>query len=167
MYTPNEFQTQLFDEIFGSTKGKRKITAELMEVLGCSELSVPQKNRYHPIDHRRAHSIGGSFFAQYRCVEKECRREFIGRGLYDPSTIKGYDDIDFYLDNTRRNLNQAVNVPALNYILSQKKFLFIATWTGLPSVPLDFIYGTMSTCAETTGLTFSCAKHAVSKREGN
>ena len=43
MYTPNQFQTQLFDEIFSSTKGKRKITAELMEVLGCSRASLYRK----------------------------------------------------------------------------------------------------------------------------
>ncbi|MCH1402505.1 MAG: helix-turn-helix domain-containing protein, partial [Schleiferiaceae bacterium] len=43
MYTPNEFQTQLFDEIFSSTKGKRKITTELMEVLGCSRASLYRK----------------------------------------------------------------------------------------------------------------------------
>jgi hypothetical protein len=43
MFTPNEFQVQLFEEIFGSTKGKSKITQDLMIVLGCSRASLYRK----------------------------------------------------------------------------------------------------------------------------
>ena len=39
MFQPNAFQQQLFEQIFSSTKGKSKITADLMAVLGCSRAS--------------------------------------------------------------------------------------------------------------------------------
>ena len=112
MYTPNEFQTQLFDEIFSSTKGKRKITAELMEVLGCSRASLYRKRTgTTPLTTDELIRLADHFSLSIDALRKNAEENSLVVVCTTLPPIKGYDDIDFYLDNTRRNLNQAVNIP--------------------------------------------------------
>ena len=112
MYTPNQFQTQLFDEIFSSTKGKRKITAELMEVLGCSRASLYRKRTgTTPLTTDELIRLADHFSLSIDALRKNAEENALVVVCTTLPPIKGYDDIDFYLDNTRRNLNQAVNVP--------------------------------------------------------
>ena len=48
MFQPNAFQQLLFEQIFSSTKGKSKITGDLMGVWGVLELHSTEKNRRNP-----------------------------------------------------------------------------------------------------------------------
>ena len=166
MYTPNQFQTQLFDEIFSSTKGKRKITAELMEVLGCSRASLYRKRTgTTPLTTDELIRLADHFSLSIDALRKNAEENSLVVVCTTLPPIKGYDDIDFYLDNTRRNLNQAVNVswgPIIFY--RQRKFPFIVTWTAPHSVLSDFIYGITSTCAATIGLTLVKHHKYSSKR---
>ena len=112
MYTPNEFQTQLFDEIFSSTKGKRKITAELMEVLGCSRASLYRKRTgTTPLTTDELIRLADHFSLSIDALRKNTEENSLVVVCTTLPPIKGYDDIDFYLENTRRNLNEAVSVP--------------------------------------------------------
>jgi len=112
MYTPNEFQTQLFDEIFSSTKGKRKITAELMEVLGCSRASLYRKRTgTTPLTTDELIRLADHFSLSIDALRKNAEENSLVVVCTTLPPIKGYDDIDFYLENTRRNLNEAVQVP--------------------------------------------------------
>ena len=112
MYTPNEFQTQLFDEIFSSTKGKRKITSELMEVLGCSRASLYRKRTgTTPLTTDELIRLADHFSLSIDALRKNTEENSLVVVCTTLPPIKGYDDIDFYLENTRRNLNEAVSVP--------------------------------------------------------
>lgn len=112
MYTPNEFQTQLFDEIFSSTKGKRKITSELMEVLGCSRASLYRKRTgTTPLTTDELIRLADHFSLSIDALRKNTEENSLVVVCTTLPPIKGYDDIDFYLENTRLNLNEAVIVP--------------------------------------------------------
>ncbi len=112
MYTPNEFQTQLFDEIFSSTKGKRKITAELMEVLGCSRASLYRKRiGTTPLTTDELIRLADHFSLSIDALRKNTEENSLVVVCSTLPPIKGYGDIDFYLENTRRNLNEAVSIP--------------------------------------------------------
>ncbi len=112
MYTPNEFQTQLFDEIFSSTKGKRKITSELMEVLGCARASLYRKRTgTTPLTTDELIRLADHFSLSIDALRKNTEENSLVVVCTTLPPIKGYDDIDFYLENTRLNLNEAVIVP--------------------------------------------------------
>lgn len=112
MYSPNAFQTQLFDEIFSSIKGKRKITSELMEVLGCSRASLYRKRTgATPLTTDELIRLADHFSLSIDALRKNTQENSLVVVCTTLPPIKGYDDIDFYLDNTRRNLNEAVSVP--------------------------------------------------------
>ena len=112
MYTPNEFQTELFDEIFGSTKGKRKITAELMDVLGCSRASLYRKRTgTTPLTTDELIKLADHFSLSIDALRTNAEENSLVVVCTTLPPIKGYDDIDFYLENTRRNLNEAVSIP--------------------------------------------------------
>jgi len=112
MYSPNQFQTQLFEAIFGSTKGKRKITQELMDVLGCSRASLYRKRTgTTPLTTDELIRLANHFSISIDALRTQPDENALVVVCSTLPPIQGYSDIEFYLSNTRKNLEQAVAVP--------------------------------------------------------
>jgi hypothetical protein len=122
MFTPNEFQVQLFTQIFGSTKGKSKITQDLMVVLGCSRASLYRKRTGStPLTADELVKLANHFSLSIDALRtnSEENAQIVVCTTMPP--IKQYSDIDFYLENTRRNLEIAVQQPDAQLYFTAKE----------------------------------------------
>jgi hypothetical protein len=122
MFTPNEFQVQLFAQIFGSTKGKSKITQDLMGVLGCSRASLYRKRTGStPLTADELVKLANHFSLSIDALRtnSEENAQIVVCTTMPP--IKQYSDIDFYLENTRRNLEIAVQQPDAQLYFTAKE----------------------------------------------
>jgi len=112
MYVANAFQKQLFEEIFSSTKGKAKITGDLMEVLGCSRASLYRKRTGStPLTADELIKLANHFSISIDALRSEPEENSLVVVCSTLPPIKNYSDIDFYLDNTRKNLELALSQP--------------------------------------------------------
>jgi hypothetical protein len=113
MFTPNAFQKQLFEEIFSSTKGKAKITRDLMEVLGCSRASLYRKRTGStPLTADELIKLANHFSISIDALRSQPEENSLVVVCTTLPPIQNYGDIDFYLDNTRNNLELALSQPA-------------------------------------------------------
>ena len=122
MFTPNEFQVQLFAQIFGSTKGKSKITQDLMGILGCSRASLYRKRTGStPLTADELVKLANHFSLSIDALRtnSEENAQIVVCTTMPP--IKQYSDIDFYLENTRRNLEIAVQQPDAQLYFTAKE----------------------------------------------
>ncbi|MDC0118970.1 hypothetical protein OAI06_03885 [Schleiferiaceae bacterium] len=122
MFTPNEFQVQLFTQIFGSTKGKSKITQDLMGILGCSRASLYRKRTGStPLTADELVKLANHFSLSIDALRtnSEENAQIVVCTTMPP--IKQYSDIDFYLENTRRNLEIAVQQPDAQLYFTAKE----------------------------------------------
>lgn len=112
MFTPNAFQKQLFEEIFSSTKGKAKITRDLMEVLGCSRASLYRKRTGStPLTADELIKLANHFSLSIDGLRSQPEENSLVVVCTTLPPIQNYGDIDFYLENTRRNLELALAQP--------------------------------------------------------
>ena len=122
MYSPNQFQTQLFETIVGATKGKRKITQELMDVLGCSRASLYRKRTgTTPLTTDELIRLANHFSISIDALRSrpEENSQVVVCTTLPP--IKDYGDIDFYLENTRKNLELALTQPHAQLYFTAKE----------------------------------------------
>jgi len=113
MFIPNAFQKQLFEEIFSSTKGKAKITSDLMEVLGCSRASLYRKRTGStPLTADELIKLANHFSISIDALRSQPEENSLVVVCTTLPPIQNYGDIDFYLDNTRNNLELALSQPA-------------------------------------------------------
>ena len=83
-----------------------------MEVLGCSRASLYRKRTgATPLTTDELIRLADHFSLSIDALRKNTQENSLVVVCTTLPPIKGYDDIDFYLDNTRRNLNEAVSVP--------------------------------------------------------
>jgi hypothetical protein len=109
MFTPNQFQTQLFDEIFGSTKGKSKITQDLMQILGCSRASLYRKRTGStPLTADELIKLANHFSISIDALRKDPEENSLVVVCSTLPPIKEYSDIYYYIENTQKNLSEAV-----------------------------------------------------------
>lgn len=122
MYSPNQFQTQLFETIFGATKGKRKITQELMDVLGCSRASLYRKRTgTTPLTTDELIRLANHFSISLDALRTQPDENALVVVCSTLPPIQGYGDIEFYLSNTRKNLEQAIAVPGAQLFFVAKE----------------------------------------------
>jgi hypothetical protein len=122
MFTPNEFQVQLFEEIFGSTKGKSKITQDLMGVLGCSRASLYRKRTGStPLTADELIKLANHFSLSIDAIRKNSAENAQVVVCTTMPPIKQYSDIDFYLENTRKNLELAIHQPDAQLYFTAKE----------------------------------------------
>lgn len=122
MFQPNAFQQQLFEQIFSSTKGKSKITADLMAVLGCSRASLYRKRTgATPLTADEMVKLANHFSISIDALRSrpEENSQVVVCTTLPP--IKDYGDIDFYLDNTRKNLELALTQPNAQLYFTAKE----------------------------------------------
>ena len=83
-----------------------------MEVLGCSRASLYRKRTgTTPLTTDELIRLADHFSLSIDALRKNTEENSLVVVCTTLPPIKGYDDIDFYLENTRRNLNEAVSVP--------------------------------------------------------
>jgi len=122
MYSPNQFQTQLFETIFGATKGKRKITQELMDVLGCSRASLYRKRTgTTPLTTDELIRLANHFSISLDALRTQPDENALVVVCSTLPPIQGYGDIEFYLSNTRKNLEQAIAAPGAQLFFVAKE----------------------------------------------
>lgn len=122
MFQPNAFQQLLFEQIFSSTKGKSKITGDLMGVLGCSRASLYRKRTGEtPLTADEMVKLANHFSLSIDALRSnpEENSEVVVCTTLPP--IKEYADIDFYLDNTRKNLELAIQQPHAQLYFTAKE----------------------------------------------
>lgn len=103
MFTSNAFQKQLFEQIFDSTTGKSKITADLMAILGCSRASLYRKRiGSTPLTADELIKIANHFSLSIDALRShpENNSHIVVCTTLPP--IQSYADIDFYIDNTKK-----------------------------------------------------------------
>ncbi|MEY2962869.1 MAG: hypothetical protein RL754_130 [Bacteroidota bacterium] len=122
MLIPNQFQTQLFEEIFSSTKGKAKITKDLMEVLGCSRASLYRKRTGStPLTSDELIKLANHFSLSIDALRSKPDENSQVVVCTTLPPINAYADIDFYLENTAHNLELAVTQPTSQLYFSAKE----------------------------------------------
>ncbi|HCP40642.1 MAG TPA: hypothetical protein DIT65_02515 [Cryomorphaceae bacterium] len=122
MYSPNQFQTQFFQTIFGAIKGKRKITQELMDVLGCSRASLYRKRTgTTPLTTDELIRLANHFSISIDALRSKPEENSQVVVCTTLPPIKDYGDIDFYLENTRKNLELAVAQPNAQLYFTAKE----------------------------------------------
>lgn len=122
MYQPNQFQVDLFEEIFKSTSGKTRIVQELMEVLGCSRASLYRKRTGStPLTADELVKLANHFSLSLDALRKEPEEnsEVVVCTTLPP--INQYSDIDFYLENTKQNMELAVSQPTAQLYFAAKE----------------------------------------------
>lgn len=121
MYQPNAFQQKLFDEIFSSTKGKTKINTELMTVLGCSRASLYRKRTgATPLTADEMVKLANHFSLSIDALRSQPEENSQVVVCTTMPPIKDYSDIDYYLDNTIKNLELALRRPTAQLYFTAK-----------------------------------------------
>lgn len=122
MSIPNQFQVQLFDEIFSATRGKSKITGELMEVLGCSRASLYRKRTgTTPLTADELIKMSNHFSLSIDALRSNPDENSQVVVCTTLPPINQYSDMYFYLENTMRNLELAVAQPSAHLYFSAKE----------------------------------------------
>lgn len=122
MFVPNAFQIKLFEEIYKSTHGKSKINKDLMEVLGCSRASLYRKRTGGtPLTADEMVKLANHFSISVDALRTmpEENSQIVVCSTMPP--IQSYADIDFYLENTRKNLELAVSIPEAQLYFTAKE----------------------------------------------
>ena len=122
MFTPNAFQKQLFEQIFGATTGKSKITADLMAVLGCSRASLYRKRTGStPLTADELIKLANHFSLSIDALRTQPEENSHVVVCTTLPPIQSYADIDFYLENTKRNLELAISQPTAQLYFTAKE----------------------------------------------
>jgi hypothetical protein len=122
MFTPNAFQKQLFEQIFGATTGKSKITVDLMAVLGCSRASLYRKRTGStPLTADELIKLANHFSLSIDALRTHSEENSHVVVCTTLPPIQSYADIDFYLDNTKRNLELAISQPTAQLYFTAKE----------------------------------------------
>ena len=122
MFTPNSFQKQLFEQIFGATTGKSKITVDLMAVLGCSRASLYRKRTGStPLTADELIKLANHFSLSIDALRTHSEENSHVVVCTTLPPIQSYADIDFYLDNTKRNLELAISQPTAQLYFTAKE----------------------------------------------
>ena len=122
MFTPNAFQKQLFEQIFGATTGKCKITVDLMAVLGCSRASLYRKRTGStPLTADELIKLANHFSLSIDALRTHSEENSHVVVCTTLPPIENYADIDFYLDNTKRNLELAISQPTAQLYFTAKE----------------------------------------------
>ena len=122
MFQPNAFQKQLFEQIFSSTKGKSKITTDLMAVLGCSRASLYRKRTGNtPLTADEMIKLANHFSISIDALRSQSEENSQVVVCTTLPPIKDYSDIDYYLDNTSKNLDLALQQPGAQLYFTAKE----------------------------------------------
>ena len=122
MSISNAFQKQLFEQIFDSTTGKSKITADLIAILGCSRASLYRKRiGSTPLTADELIKIANHFSLSIDALRSHPEDNSHIVVCTTPPPIQSYADIDFYLENTKRNLELAISQPTAQLYFTAKE----------------------------------------------
>lgn len=117
----NQIQLRLFEEIYGATSGKSQITRELIAILGCSRASLYRKRAgTTALTAQELVHLANHFSVSIDALRNESSKNEDVVVCTTLPAIQNFGDIAYYLESTKKSLEEALTYPGAQLYFSAK-----------------------------------------------